>query len=174
MGGEARWWWERRREKLPCLFPPHQLCGFYEEQMFTTWFSASSPSTHYLQCQHHQLSANTQTHTSAHTHIVSWERESYIAVTFSCKCMGAYSPADWGVFTVRFPLRSGCISCSWVNTWYNQVSLPPLSVCTSVGQLWPCAQCSHSVWPKKRHGCMCLLYMNASPNMGLKSSDRWK
>lgn len=27
---------ERGREKLPSVFPQHQLCGFYEEQMFTT------------------------------------------------------------------------------------------------------------------------------------------
>lgn len=27
---------ESEREKLPSLFPQHQLCGFYEEQMFTT------------------------------------------------------------------------------------------------------------------------------------------
>ena len=167
MWEEERWWWEvcvcvregrreREKEKLPSLFPQHQLCGFYEEQMFTTWYSASSPSTHYLQCQHHQLSANThkhalrhthkhkQTHTHTHTHIVSWERQSYIAATFSYECVGVYSPAYWGHFTVCFPLCSGCVSCSWVNTWYNQVSLPPLSVCTSVGQLWPWAQRSYS------------------------------
>lgn len=26
----------REREQLSSLFPQHQLCGFYEEQMFTT------------------------------------------------------------------------------------------------------------------------------------------
>lgn len=28
-----------------------------------------------------------------------------------------------------------CISCSWVNTWFNQVWLPPWSVCTAVSQM---------------------------------------
>ena len=101
-------------------------------------------------CEHTQTRSQTHTqaqadtHTHTHTHIVSWERQSYIAATFSYECAGVYSPAYWGHFTVCFPLCSGCVSCSWVNTWYNQVSLPPLSVCTSVGQLWPWAQRSYS------------------------------
>lgn len=44
----------------------------------------------------------------------------------------AYLPASWGLFTVNFPLSPGCVSCFWVNTWYNLVLLPLLSFCTSV------------------------------------------
>lgn len=102
VGGEERWWWERRRDgervlKLPFLFPQHQLCGFYEEQMFTTWYSASSPSTHYLWCQHNQLSTRTCAHTHTESHsgrLLYW----------------VYLPASWGLFTVHFPLSPGCMS----------------------------------------------------------------
>lgn len=100
------------------------------------------PSTHYLQCQHHQLSAHAQTHKQAHTYsIVSWETQSYIAVLMSG---GVFTDSTRrGLFIVHFPLCSGGKSCSRANTWFNQVSLPPLSICTSVGQLW---QWSYSTW----------------------------
>lgn len=110
---------------------------------------SSASTTNCLHTHTNTLSlspTHTHKHKQPHTHIVSWERQSYIAATFSYECTGVYSPAYWGHFTVCFPLCSGCVSCSWVNTWYNQVSLPPLSVCTSVGQLWPWARRSYSAW----------------------------
>lgn len=35
-GDESREGEKERELKLPFLFPQHQLCGFYEKQMFTT------------------------------------------------------------------------------------------------------------------------------------------
>lgn len=116
-----------RRGGVFSLFPQHQLCGFYEEQMFTTWYSASSPSTHYLQCQHHQLSARTHTPTHIHTYIICTESESPSHIDFFVLIWGVFTCASW-IFLffsyVRFSLCSRYTSCSWVNTWFNQVSLP--------------------------------------------------
>lgn len=149
-GGDERWEKEIEREreggrggreKLPSLFPQHQLCGFYEEQMFTTWYSASSPSAHYLHYQHHQLSAHTNTHshshTRTHTYCLLGKTVIYSGDFFMWMCGGIFT-CILRTFYCPFPSTLHILFCSWVNTWYNQVSLPLFSVCTSVGQLWPC------------------------------------
>lgn len=68
-------------------------------------------------------SASTPT-VSSHTYIVSGETQ---ALTRDVRLFSPdfYCPFPWPV------------SCSWVNTWFNQVRLPPLSVCWSL--LTPCA-----------------------------------
>lgn len=149
----------RERELLSSLFPQHQLCGFYEEQMFTTWYSASSPlltisNASTTNCLH------THKHKNKCTHIQHCLLGNSVIYSNDFLVFGgvfAYS-IQRGLFIVRFPLCSGCISCSWVNTWFNQVSLPPLSACTSVGQLWHCTQCSYLTWKsvQRKHMDACM------------------
>lgn len=59
----------------------------------------------------------------SHTYIVSGEMQ---ALTRDVRLLSPdfYCPFPW------------LVSCSWVNTWFNQVLLPPLSVCRSVLTLW--------------------------------------
>lgn len=56
---EIKWEKEKSREQLFFLFPLHQLCGLYKEQMFTSWYCASTPSSCYLESQHCQLPEHT-------------------------------------------------------------------------------------------------------------------
>lgn len=107
--------------KLPFLFPQHQLCGFYEKQMFTTWYSASS--------LFHSLSLvpAQPTHTHTHTRVHTQTRRERLTVLHRV-CL----PASCGLFTVHFPLSPSCVSRFCVNTWYNLVLVPLLSFCASV------------------------------------------